>query len=98
MGLKSKMNWLLITLWIALLCKEIAWLIIGLDFWREIGLGVVISFGLPITIIILALVNLFYGIHGLKLPEKRQTSMVSILSAIICSSLAMKGLWGVIQA
>lgn len=91
------MKWLLITLWIVLICKEIAWLLIGLAFWRELGIGLIISFGLPIAIIILALLNLSYGIHGLKLPEKRKISIVSILSALICSSLALIGLWGVIS-
>jgi hypothetical protein len=91
------MKWLLITLWIALILKEIAWLIIGLDFWRQLGLGTIISYGLPITILLLALINLFVGIPGLKQGEQRKLSIVSILSALICSSLATIGLWGVLS-
>ena len=90
------MKWFLIALWLALIIKEIAWLVIGLEFWQEMGLGPVISFGLPITIILLALLNLLYGIHGLKFPEKRKISIASILSALICSSFALIGLWGVL--
>lgn len=90
------MKWFLIALWLVLIFKEIAWLVIGLEFWRELGLGSVISFGLPVTIILLALPNLLYGIHGLKLQKKRNISIASILSAIICSSLAIIGLWGVL--
>jgi hypothetical protein len=92
-----KMKWLLFTLWIALIFKEIAWLVVGLEFWRQSGLGVIISFGLPITIIILALLNFSYGAMGLRNPEIRKLSIVTILSALICSSLAMIGLWGVIS-
>lgn len=91
------MKWLLITLWIALIFKEITWLIIGLEFWRQLGLGIIISYGLPITVIILALVNFSYGILGLKNTEIRKISIISILSALICSSLAIVGLWGVIS-
>lgn len=91
------MKWLLITLWVALILKEIAWLLIGLDFWRQSGLGAIISYGLPITILLLALVNLVVGIPGLKQAEKRKLSIASILSALICSSLATIGLWGVIS-
>ena len=91
------MKWLLFTLWMALIFNEIAWPVVGLEFWRQSGLGVIISFGLPITIIILALLNFSYGIMGLRNPEIRQLSIVSILSALICSSLAMIGLWGVIS-
>jgi uncharacterized membrane protein len=96
------MEWLLIALWITLIFKEITWLVIGLEFWRELGLGlglgVVISYGLPVIIIILALLNFLYGISGLRHPEKRKVSIASILSALICSSLAIIGLWGVVQA
>jgi len=91
------MKWLLITLWLALIFKEITWLVIGLEFWRQWGLWEVISFGLPITILILGLLNLLYGISGLKHPEIRKKSIASILSALICSSLAIIGLWGVVH-
>jgi len=91
------MKWLLYTLWIALILKEIAWLVIGLEFWRQWELGAIIIFGLPITIIILAMFNFLYGILGLRRPEIRKISIVSILSALICSSLATIGLWGVIS-
>lgn len=94
--LKIKMKWLLVTLWIALIFKEISWLVIGLAFWHQQGLGKVISFGLPITIIILGLINLYYGIHGLKQTELRKISITSICSAAICSSLATIGLWGLV--
>ncbi|MEO1924476.1 MAG: hypothetical protein ABGY08_00560 [Gammaproteobacteria bacterium] len=92
------MKWLLLTLWLALIFKEITWLVIGLEFWHQRGLGVIISFGLPITIIILALLNFIYGVLGLKHAEKRKISIVSILSALICSSLATIGLWGVVHS
>ncbi len=77
--------------------KEIAWYGIGLDFWRQWEWGAMVYFGLPITIIILALLNLSFGIQGLKHPETRKISIVSVLSALICSSLGIIGLWGVVQ-
>ena len=95
---KNKMKWLLITLWIALIFKEITWLVIGLEFWRELGLGMIITFGLPITVIILGVLNFLYGISGLRHTEKRKVAIASILSALICSSLAIIGLWGVVHA
>ena len=98
MNNKVKMKWLLITMWSALILKEITWLIIGLEFWRQRGLGEIISFGLPITIIILALFNLSFGLPGLKHPETRTISVISVLSAFICASLASIGLWGVVHA
>ena len=91
------MKWLLITLWVALILKEITWLIIGLEFWRQLGLGAIISYGLPMTILLLALLNFLVGISKLKQIEKRKHSIVSILSALICSSLATIGLWGVLS-
>ncbi len=91
------MKWLLVTLWLALIIKEITWLVIGLEFWRQLGLGVIVSYALPITIIILGLLNFSYGIVGLRRAEIRKMSIVSILSALICSSLAMIGLWGVVS-
>jgi hypothetical protein len=91
------MKWLLITLWITLIFKEITWFVIGLEFWRQLGLGVIITFGLPIVIIILGLLNFLYGISGLRHSKKRKVSIASILSALICSSLAIIGLWGVVQ-
>ena len=91
------MKWLLITLWLALIIKEITWLVIGLEFWRQLGLGVIVSYGLPTTIIILGLLNFSYGIPGLRRAETRKMSIVSILSALICSSLAIIGLWGVVS-
>ena len=97
MNNKVKMQWLLITMWSALILKEITWLIIGLEFWRQRGLGEIISFGLPITIIILALFNLSFGLPGLRHPETRSISIVSVLSAFICASLASIGLWGVVH-
>ena len=95
--MEFKMKWLLITLWLALIIKEITWLVIGLEFWRQLGLGVIVSYGLPTTIIILGLLNFSYGILGLRHAEIRKMSIVSILSALICSSLAMIGLWGVVS-
>ena len=95
--MEFKMKWLLITLWLALIIKEITWLVIGLEFWRQLGLGVIVSYGLPTTIIILGLLNFSYGIVGLRRAEIRKMSIVSILSALICSSLAMIGLWGVVS-
>jgi len=97
MNNKVKMKWLLISMWSALILKEITWLIIGLEFWRQRGLVEIISFGLPFTIIILALFNLSFGIPGLRHPEIRTISIVSILSAFICVSLAIIGLWGVVH-
>ncbi len=91
------MKWLLITLWLALIIKEITWLVVGLEFWRQLGLGVIVSYGLPITIIILGLLNFSYGILGLRHAEIRKMSIVSILSALVCSSLAIIGLWGVVS-
>ena len=84
-------------MWGALLFKEIAWYGIGLDFWRQWEWGAMVYFGLPITIIILALLNLSFGIQGLKHPETRKISIASVLSALICSSLGIIGLWGVVQ-
>ncbi len=95
--MEFKMKWLLVTLWLALIIKEITWLVIGLEFWRQLGLGVIVSYGLPTTIIILGLLNFSYGILGLRHAEIRKMSIVSILSALICSSLAMIGLWGVVS-
>ncbi len=91
------MKWLLIALWIALIFREITWLVIGLEFWRQLGLRVVITFGLPITIIILGVLNFSYGIHGLRYSEKRKAAIASILSALMRSSLAIIGLWGVVH-
>ncbi len=90
------MKWLLTTLWLALIIKEISWLVIGLEYWRQWGLAVIITFGLPITIIILGLFNFSYGVLGLRHPEIRKMSIASVLSALICSSLAIIGLWGVV--
>lgn len=95
--MEFKMKWLLITLWLALIIKEITWLVIGLEFWRQLGLGVIVSYGLPTTIIILGLFNFSYGILGLRHAEIRKMSIVSVLSALICSSLAIIGLWGVVS-
>jgi len=97
MNNKVKMKWLLIVMWSALILKEITWLVIGLEFWRQWGLGEIISFGLPITIIILALLNLSFGLPGLRHPATRTISIVLVLSAFICSSLAVIGLWGVVH-
>ena len=97
MNHKIKMKWLLFTLWIAMIFKEIAWYAIGLEFWRQWEWGAIIYFGLPITIIILALLNFLFGILGLRHPEIRKLSIVSILSAFICTSLAIIGLWGVVH-
>jgi len=97
MNNKVKMEWLLVAMWSALILKEITWLVIGLEFWRQWGLGEIISFGLPITIIILALLNLSFGIPGLRHPEINKVSIISILSAFICSSLAVIGLWGIVH-
>jgi hypothetical protein len=94
---KIKMKWLLITLWLAMIFKEIAWFLIGLELWQQWGFGVIISIALPITIIILALINFLIGIRGLKHPEIKKLSILSILSAIICSSLGSIGLWGVVN-
>jgi len=91
------MKLLLITLWIALIFKEITWLVIGLEYWRQLGLGVIITFGLPITVIILSLLNFSYGILGLSNPETKKISIAAVLSALICASLATIGLWGVIS-
>jgi len=95
--LEFKMKWLLITLWLALIIKEITWLVIGLEFWRQLGLGVIVTYVLPATIIILGLLNFSYGILGLRRAEIRKMSIVSVLSALICSSLAIIGLWGVVS-
>ncbi|MCZ6803991.1 MAG: hypothetical protein O7D86_08685 [Proteobacteria bacterium] len=62
--------------------KEIAWYGIGLDFWRQWEWGAMVYFGLPITIIILALLILSFGIPGLKHLETRKISIVSVLSAL----------------
>jgi hypothetical protein len=97
MNHKIKMKWLLVTLWAALICKEIAWYGIGLEFWRQWEWGAIIYFGLPITIIILALLNLLFGIPGLRHPEIRKISIASVLSALICLSLGIIGLWGVVH-
>jgi len=97
MSNKVKMKWLLVTMWSALILKEITWLVIGLEFWRQWQWGAIIYFGLPITIIILALLNLSFGIPGLKHPKTRKISIVSVFSAFICASLAIIGLWGVVQ-
>ena len=97
MNNKVKMKWLLITMWSALILKEITWLIIGLEFWRQLEWGAIIYIGLPITIIILALFNLSFGLPGLRLPETRTISIISVLSAFICASLASIGLWGVVH-
>lgn len=94
--MEFKMKWLLITLWLALIIKEISWLVIGLEFWRQSGLGVIVSYGLPTTIIILGLLNFSYGILGLRRAEIRKMSIASVLSALFCSSLAIIGLWGVV--
>jgi len=91
------MKWLLITLWLAVIFKEIAWYAIGLEFWHQWEWGVIIYFGLPITIIILGLLNFIFGILGLKHLEIRKVSIASILSAFICSSLGIIGLWGVVH-
>jgi len=56
------MKWLLITLWLAVIFKEIAWYGIGLEYWRQWEWGAIIYYGLPITIIILALLNFLFGI------------------------------------
>ncbi len=77
--------------------KEIAWYVIGLEFWLQWELGVIIYFGLPITIIILGLLNFIFGISGLGHPETRKISIASLLSAFICSSLGIIGLWGVVD-
>jgi uncharacterized BrkB/YihY/UPF0761 family membrane protein len=95
MNHKLKIKWLLITLWLGLMFKEIAWYGIGLEFWRQLEWGAIIYFGLPITIMILALLNLFFSIPGLSHPETRKISIASILSAFVCASLATIGLWGV---
>ena len=97
MNHKIKMKWLLITLWLAMICKGIAWYAIGLEFWQQWEWGAIIYYGLPITIIILALLNLLLGIPGLRHSEIRKISIVSVLSAFICSSLAIIGLWGVVH-
>jgi hypothetical protein len=97
MNHKLKIKWLLITLWLALMFKEIAWYGIGLEFWRQWEWGAIFYFGLPITIVILAFLNLFFSIPGLRHPELRIISIASVLSAFICASLGMIGLWGVIH-
>ena len=97
MNNKLKIKWLLITLWLALMFKEIAWYGIGLEFWRQREWGAIIYFGLPISIIIIALLNLFFSVPGLKLPELRKISIASLLSAFICASLGIIGLWGVVH-
>ena len=97
MNHKIKMKWLLTTLWLAMIFKEIAWFLIGLELWHQWGLGVIISIALPITIIILALINFSIGIRGLKHPEIKKLSILSILSAFICLSLGSIGLWGVVN-
>jgi len=97
MNHKLKIKWLLITLWLGLMFKEIAWYGIGLEFWRQQEWGAIIYFGLPITIMILALLNLFFSIPGLRHPETRKISIASVLSAFICASLGMIGLWGVVH-
>ncbi len=97
MNHKVKMKWLIITLWLALIFKEIAWYGIGLEFWRQLEWGGIVYFGLPITVIILGLLNFIFGIPGLRHPESRKLSVVSVLSALICSSLGMIGLWGVVH-
>lgn len=94
--LNIKLKWLLVTLWLALICKEISWLVIGLDFWHQQGLGEVVTFVLPAVIIVLALLTFIYGFSGLKQPALRKISIASIFSAVICFSLATIGLWGVI--
>lgn len=97
MNHKIKMKWLIIILWLALIFKEIAWYGIGLDFWRQWEWGWIVYYGLPIAIIILGLLTLSSGIPGLRHPDTRRISMVSVLSALICSSLGMIGLWGVVN-
>jgi len=97
MNNKVKMEWLLVAMWSALILKEITWLVIGLEFWRQWEWGAIIYIGLPITIIILALLNLSFGIPGLRHPEINKVSIISILSAFICSSLAVIGLWGIVH-
>lgn len=97
MNHKLKIKWLLITLWLFLIFKEFAWYAIGLDFWRQLEWGAIIYFGLPIAIMILALLNLFFSIPGLREPETRKISIASVLSAFICTSLGIIGLWGVVH-
>lgn len=97
MNHKIKMKWLLITMWVVLMFKEIAWYGIGLEFWRQWEWGGIVYFGLPITIIILALLNFIFGISGWRHPETRKISIASLLSALICSSLGIIGLWGVVH-
>ncbi len=92
------MKWLILTLWLALILKEIAWYGIGLDFWRQWEWGGIVYYGLPITVIILGLLNFIFGIPGLRHRDTRKLSVVSVLSALICSSLGMIGLWGVVHA
>jgi hypothetical protein len=97
MNHKIKMKWLIIILWLALIFKEIAWYGIGLEFWRQWEWGGIVYYGLPITIIMLGLVTLSLGIPGLRHPDTKKLSIVSVLSALICSSLGMIGLWGVVH-
>jgi len=91
------MKWLLIAIWLGVIFKEAAWHAIGLEFWRQLEWGAIIYLGLPITIIILALLNLSFGVPGLRHPETRTIAIVSILSAFICASLATIGLWGIVN-
>jgi len=67
------MKWLLITLWLAMIFKEIAWYAIGLEFWRQWEWGAIIYFGLPITIIILALLNFLFGILGIETSRNKKS-------------------------
>ena len=97
MNNKVKMKWLLFAMWLGVIFKEAAWHAIGLEFWQELDWGAIIYFGLPITIIILALLNLSFALPGLRHPEIKTIAIVSILSAFICAALAFIGLWGVVR-